>query len=254
MTLRQGAVEVGGRSGTTITTPDGLALDARWWEPSRPSGTAVVLVHGFTGSKDDPELVAVARALREAGHLVLGYDARGHHRSEGVCTLGDLERLDVAAAVELARARADRVVTVGASMGGIAVLRHASTDPDLAGVVSVSSPALWRLPRNVRTLLAAAITRTGIGRRVAEHRMHVRIASEWTDPDPPAALASRISVPLAVVHGRRDRFVAASEAMELVAAAPCARLLLVAGMGHAFDAAAVPAVATAVGWVLTRAS
>jgi pimeloyl-ACP methyl ester carboxylesterase len=231
-------------------TTDGIGLDARWWVPDDERGTAVVLAHGFTGSKDDPLLVAVAEALRDAGHAVLAYDARGHHGSGGVCTLGDLERFDVEAAVAAARGRADRVVTVGASMGAIGMLRYAAGDPGLAGVVSVSSPALWRLPRNVRTLLAAGIIRTSVGRRFASRRLHVRLAPGWNDPEPPRALVSRIDVPLAIVHGELDRFIPPSEARELSSSARFARLFLVPGMGHAFDVIAGPAIVSAVGWVL----
>lgn len=234
-----------------IVTADGVPLEARWWEAARPRGTAVVLAHGFTGSKDDPALGAVAEALCADGHDVLAYDARGHHGSGGLCTLGDLERHDVAAAVAAARGRGDRVVTVGASMGAIAVLRHAATDPGLAGVVSVSSPALWRLPSNVRTLFATALTRTALGRRVAARHLHVNLSSRWSDPEPPRALAARVTAPLVVIHGRADRFVPAREAALIASAAPNSRLLLVPAMRHAFDRAAVPVVVRAVEWILT---
>ncbi len=236
-----------------LETSDGVALAARRWEPAAPSGAAVVLAHGFTGSKDDPGLVAVAEALRAAGHLVVAYDARGHRASGGTCTLGDRERHDVAAAVALARRDADRVVAVGASMGAIAVLRRAADDPDLDGVVSVSSPARWRYPRNPRTALAWGLTRTRIGRRAARRVLHVRVSGRWEDPEPPAALAARIRAPLAVVHGTADRFVPPVEAEILAAAAPRARLLLVPGMGHAFGRGAGPAVLEAVGWALAQA-
>ncbi len=241
-------------STAALTTTDGIDLQARWWEASRPRGTAIVLAHGFTGSKDDPTLRAVADALRVEGHLVLAYDARGHHGSGGECTLGDLERHDVAAAVAVARERAERVVTIGASMGAIAVLRYAVTDPDLAGVVSVSSPALWRLPSNLRTLFATALTRTTVGRRLAARRWHVHVSDRWNDPDPPRSLAARLAVPVAVIHGREDRFVPPREARLLAAAARNARLLLVPGMGHALDRAAVPAIVGAVEWTLSAST
>ncbi|MFB3737951.1 MAG: alpha/beta hydrolase [Candidatus Velamenicoccus archaeovorus] len=233
-----------------LVTRDGVVLAARWWLPSGGDRATVVLAHGFSASKDDGQLVAVAEVLRRAGYAVLSYDARGHAGSGGLCTMGDLERLDVAAAVAEARTRSAPVVAVGASMGAIAVLRYAATDPDLAGVVSVSSPALWRLPSNVRTLGAAMLTRTRAGRRLAERWMHVRVSPRWDDPEPPKRLAARLSVPLAVVHGGRDRFIEPSEAPLLAAAAPRARLLLVPAMRHAFDRAAVPAVREAVDWVL----
>jgi pimeloyl-ACP methyl ester carboxylesterase len=211
----------------------------------------VVLAHGLTASKDDPSVVVTADAISAAGHDVFAYDARGHHGSGGLCTLGDRERYDVAAAVALARERSDRVVVVGASMGAMAALRYAVDDPELTGVVSVSSPALWRPPRSARTILWTAATRTAVGRHAFARWKGVRIAPEWSNPEPPRALVARITVPLAVVHGLDDRSVPAGEAELLAAAArgPC-RLTVVPGMGHAFDPASTPAVLAAIRWIL----
>src|SRR5207248_8073257 len=122
---------------------------------------------------------------------VVSYDARGHGQSEGDCTLGDLERLDVAAAVASARRHSPRIVLVGASMGAIAVLRYAVTDADLAGVVSVSSPAAWRVPRTARCLLAARLPRTPPGRWLAARLSTLRISLRWSNPDPPRRLPAR---------------------------------------------------------------
>jgi alpha-beta hydrolase superfamily lysophospholipase len=184
---------------------------------------------------------------------VLTYDGRGQGQSDGLCTLGDAERHDVAAAVAHAREHGERVVVVGASMGAIAVLRHAASDATLAGVVAVSSPASWRVPRNVRSLLAAGLTQTPPGRRLAARYMGVRLASGWARPDPPDRLVPRITVPLAIVHGTHDRFIAPSEAPLLYASANDPRRVdLVAGMGHAFDAPAIPVIGDAVDWALAR--
>jgi len=234
-----------------LRTSDGVLLAGRSWPASGDRRAAVVLAHGFSASKDEPAVVAVAEALQHRGYDVVCYDARGHGSSEGDCTLGDLERHDVAAAVAEARQRCGSVVLVGASMGAIAVLRYAVSDPDLAGVVTVSSPAGWRVPRTARTLLAAGLTRTALGRRCAARYMRLRISPRWTHPEPPAALAARLTCPLAVVHGERDRFINPREAAALYSFAGGPRhLRLVPGMGHAFEAAAIPAICESVAWVL----
>jgi len=90
---------------SVLRTEDGLDLPVRWWYAETPRAT-VVLVHGFTASKDHPDVVAVAEHLRATGFDVVSYDARGHGASAGESTLGDLERHDVAAAQ---LADADRV-------------------------------------------------------------------------------------------------------------------------------------------------
>lgn len=238
---------------SSLITSDGLRLSARRW-PARKAGSAtVVLVHGFSASKDNPEVVAVAEALVEEGFGVVSYDGRGHCHSEGLCTLGDAERHDVAAAVEVARTQSERVVTVGASMGAIAVLRHAGSDALLDGAVAVSAPAVWRLPRNVSGLFSAGLTRTRLGRWLAERHLDVRIDPVWSDPPPPLAVAADIRSPLAVIHGDKDRMIPSSEAPRLVeSAGGPTRLDIVQGMGHAFHVRSIPAVVAAVRWALAK--
>lgn len=232
-----------------LRTADGLSLAADAWLTREPAAAAVVLVHGFGGHRHSSTVVALAHELRAEGHAVVTLDLRGHGESGGLCTLGDKEGLDVAAAVVAARDLASRVVLVGASLGAIAVLRYAVGDPDLVGVVTVSSPAQWRLTTR-RTALAAALTRTRLGRRLARRR-GVRLDRRWTWPEPPDALAARLSVPLAVVHGRDDRFMPTSEAEVLHDAAPGDRRLdLVAGMGHAYGTPGLGPITTAVAWCL----
>ena len=99
-----------------MITRDGVTLAVRRFQAAGDARVAVVLVHGFSAGKDDGAVVAVGEALAAHGAAVLAFDTRGHGHSEGLCTLGDMERFDVAAAVtEVARDHRD-VVLVGASM------------------------------------------------------------------------------------------------------------------------------------------
>ena len=235
----------------TFSTVDDVVLAGRQWLCAEHPRAAVVLAHGFTATADHPEVAAIAEAIFATGVDVITYDARGHGGSGGESTLGDSERHDVAAAVEAARLRTDKVIAVGASMGAIAVLRHAANDPGLTGVVSVSCPSRWRLPRNATGVFSALMTRTRPGRAFAARFARVRVSAIWTNPVPPVDLVPSISAPLAVVHGNRDRFIGVRDAEELYAsAAGPRRLVVVEGMGHAFDAAAAPRIVEAIDWVL----
>lgn len=242
--------------GSTLTTTDGLRLTGRRLLTRPTPRAAVVVVHGFTASSTCPNVEELAARLHEHEVDVLTYDARGHGTSDGESTLGDHEQHDVAAAVALARERTEHVVLVGASMGAIAALRYAVGDRDLAGVVAVSCPAAWRLPRNAQGLLAAAMTRTPIGRLVLTRLSGVRVARRWTNPLPPIALVPALRVPVAFVHGSTDRFISPRDADLLFQAAPDPKqLAVVPGMGHAFSPAASAAVCDAMSWALdVRAS
>jgi pimeloyl-ACP methyl ester carboxylesterase len=234
-----------------LVTSDGVALACRRWIAADPVGVGIVLVHGFTATKDEPAVVHAAETLAGAGFDVLSYDARGHGDSGGECTLGYHEHLDVAAAFEALRPEHDQVVLVGASMGSIAMLRFAAEADGYAGVVSVSGPAKWRIPRTGRSILAALVTQTKWGRKVASSRMNVRLAERWTRMPEPADMVHRITAPLVIVHGLGDKFLRPEEAIDLYDAAnDPRRLMLVEGMGHAFDRPAADAIVDAVQWVL----
>jgi alpha-beta hydrolase superfamily lysophospholipase len=239
--------------GSRLLTSDGVELATRAWAPDGEALAAVVLVHGLSSTKDHPHVVALAERIRDRGFEVISYDARGHGESEGLSTLGDLERHDVASAVSLARSRHPRVALIGASMGAIAALAYAGTDADLAGVVVVSSPADWRIPFRLRALLTVALARTRPGRLFAMRHTHVRIHPVWNPTEPPRSVARRVAgaVPLAIVHGRRDRLIPFHFSLGVtVAELPNAHAVVVPGMGHAFDPVGHAAICDALDWVL----
>jgi alpha-beta hydrolase superfamily lysophospholipase len=235
----------------TLRTADGLDLAAQRRLFEGTPRAAVVIVHGFSASAQCPHVETLAAVLHADELDVITYDARGHGRSDGESTLGDHEQHDVAAAVELARTRTPDVVVVGASMGAIAALRYAATDPTVAGVVAVSCPAAWRVPRNVRGALATAMTRTPPGRWMTSRLAGVRVAGRWTNPAPPVELVPNLAMPVCFVHGTGDRFIATRDAQELYGLTPePRRLTIVDRMGHAFEPTAVAPVRDAVSWVL----
>ena len=149
------------------------------------------------------------------------------------------------------------MVLVGASLGAIAVLRHGVDDPDLAGVVTVSSPAQWRLS-SPRTALAAVLTRTRVGRRLARRLgarldRHLALARAARRPRRPADRPA---------GGRArpgDRFMPTTEAQMLHGPGPTPagsrhhrRLDLVPDMGHAFCTRGLDAITDAVAWCLAQ--
>jgi alpha-beta hydrolase superfamily lysophospholipase len=238
--------------GPQLWTSDGIRLATRCWLAPGPARAAIVIAHGLTASKDEPRVVSLASALQEDGYMVIAYDARGHGESDGESTLGDCEHRDVAAVVEWASKQSARVVLVGASMGAVAVLSYAARSSVAAGVVAVSSPADWRLPLRLRSILIVAMARTRVGRAFALRRTNARIGP-WTAPDPPRVLIDRVACPLAVVHGRRDPIIPARMGLgRVVRAGPARSVALVPAMGHAFDPAGHGQITKSVAWVLDQ--
>lgn len=220
-----------------LHTEDALSLAANYWPATRELSVGCVVAHGFTGSGRDPNVQRICRGLAERGFGVVAADSRGHGRSDGLSTAGIDEVHDVAAATTWLRAHGfAHVVTLGWSMGGTAVLRHAGMGGDTDVVVSVSAPGTWweRGTRPMRVVHWLVGTRSG--RVVTRVTRRTRVtARDWSDPpESPAELAHGIAPrPLLLVHGDADHYLPVHHVEALAAAAPHADVWIEPGMRHA---------------------
>jgi pimeloyl-ACP methyl ester carboxylesterase len=243
-----------------VTAADGVHVAARHDPPLRgaDAGLAVVLGHGFTGSRLRPEVRDIARVLAESAG-VLSLDFRGHGDSGGCTTLGRDEVLDVEAVAGLARSLGyGRVATVGFSMGAGIVVRHAAIFGGLSAVVAVSGPSRWNYRGTRPMRVVHALVNTAAGRRVLERARGTRVCpGDWyPPPEPPDAVAGRIApTPLLVVHGDADHYFPTEHARWLArAAGPTATLWELPGFGHAESAVTPDLTRRIAGWVTGAAA
>ncbi|MHC0429565.1 alpha/beta hydrolase [Streptomyces sp. O3] len=269
----------------TLRTADGVAIDAGY-EPGAggPEAPAIVVAHGFTGHLERPHVRRAAGVFARYGAVVT-FSFRGHGKSGGRSTVGDREVLDLAAAVRWARSFGHaRVVTVGFSMGGSVVLRHAALGggsgsgaahegragvrggadgvagaPDRTdGVVSVSAPARWYYRGTAPMRRLHWVVTRPLGRAVGRHVLGTRIQRAPWDPvplSPVAAVPLIAPTPLLVVHGGRDPYFPLDHPRMLASAAADggAELWLEPEMGHAEHAADDALLARIGGWAAGRA-
>ena len=235
----------------TLFTRDRVRFRAGF-APGPGGGTALLLVHGFNASLSKPPNRAVLATLTEQ-FPVVAVELRGHGRSQGLCTLGDKEILDVEAAARWAAVLGcSQVVTIGFSMGAAVVVRHAAIIGGVAGVVSVSGPAFW----NYRGTSIMRVLHFGVenplARQYLSRVMGTRVVPPpWPKPWPesPSEAAARIPpVPFLVVHGTQDGFFPDEHPRALIRAAargarervvPDSSELWLRDFGHA--EAAIPA-------------
>ncbi|HEX8098628.1 MAG TPA: alpha/beta fold hydrolase [Actinomycetota bacterium] len=216
-----------------VTTSDGVTLEGhRLGE----GDVGLVFCHGFLGWHRKPRLVRFQEELART-FSVYAFDFRGHGLSAGESSYGAREHLDVDAVVRAARNDGfQRVVTVGGSMGGIAVIRHAAEMKNADAVVAISTPALWDGQDSDPVRRIIWFLGTPSGRRLLR-LSGVRVAPAWEVSVPPADIVSEVSpVPLVIIHGRDDHFFDEEQAWLLYRRArPPKRLLLGAPFGHAED-------------------
>jgi fermentation-respiration switch protein FrsA (DUF1100 family) len=226
---------------TTLVTEDGVAIDAIHLPSLEGSrDLAIVVAHGFTLSWQRPSVWRVANRFNQMAGVVT-FDFRGHGRSGGLSTVGDLEINDLDVAVAYARELGyQRIAAVGFSMGASVVLRHAGLIGGLDAVVSVSGPGRWYYRGTERMRWVHRAVERRLGRVFTRQVLKTRISSQgWKlIPVPPAEAAARISpVPLLIVHGDQDLYFPPEHAHQLYAAAREPKeLWLLPGMGHAESA------------------
>ncbi|MGW1162116.1 alpha/beta hydrolase [Streptomyces sp. NPDC002519] len=256
---------------TFLRTVDGVAIDAAYapgtgaFDTGRaPAGhlrdLAIVVAHGFTGDLERPHVRRVAGVLARYGAVVT-FSFRGHGASGGRSTVGDREVHDLAAAVRWARELGhSRVATVGFSMGGSVVLRHAAQHQegaDTDAVAAVSAPARWYYRGTAPMRRLHWLVTRPEGRLVGRYGLRTRIHHRDWDPVPasPAQSVPLIApTPLLIVHGDRDGYFPVDHPRMLADAAPGhAELWLEPGMGHAENAADDALVARIGAWAVSHA-
>ncbi|SEG88775.1 Alpha/beta hydrolase family protein [Actinacidiphila yanglinensis] len=227
---------------TVLLTSDQVPVEAE--HAPGPSGSgrlAIVVAHGFTGALERPALRRAAGRLAAYGGVVT-FSFRGHGGSGGRSTVGDREVLDLEAAVGWARRLGyEKVATVGFSMGGSVVLRHAAL-VGVDAVVSVSSPARWYYRGTPPMRRLHWVVTRPVGRLVSRYGLHTRIHTRGWDPvplSPVQAVPLIPPTPLLVVHGDRDAFFPLDHPRSLAEAAGPggAELWIEPGFGHAENAA-----------------
>lgn len=218
------------RTDQLISTAGGVRIDTSYFAGDgsgrRP---AVLLAHGFGGSKKDVR--TQAEDLARDGYAVLTWSARGFGGSNGKIGLNDpkgevadasklIDWLAKRPEVQLDKTGDPRVGMAGASYGGAVSLLTAGTDDRVDAI----APAItyWNLadalfPNGVfKKLWAGIFINTGGGcdkfekqlcemyNRVAESGTPDAAATKLLEERSPSAVGDRIKVPTLLMQGQTD--------------------------------------------------
>jgi len=123
----------------------GVSLDATLYLPNKTPAPAVLLAHGFGGSKDS--VVDEAKSLQSRGYVVLAWSARGFGKSTGTISMNSPGRevADVSKLIDYLATRSEviqdhprdpRVGITGSSYGGAISLLAAGYDNRLDAVAA----------------------------------------------------------------------------------------------------------------------
>ncbi|RPE43774.1 ABC-2 type transport system ATP-binding protein [Streptomyces sp. Ag109_O5-1] len=213
-----------------VMAVDGVRLDTSFFTtPGTGRRPAVLLAHGFGGSKDD--MRTEAEDLARDGYAVLTWSARGFGKSTGKIGLNDpkgevadvsrlIDWLAKQPQVQLDKTGDPRVGMAGGSYGGAISLLAAAYDSRVDAIAP--SITYWNLadalfPNGVfKKLWAGIFFNTGGGcakfdpalcamyDRVAESGKPDAAAVELLEERSPSAVGTRIKVPTLLFQGQTD--------------------------------------------------
>ena len=132
-------------SQATVTTQAGIALDTSLYLPKKLPAAAILLAHGFGGSKDS--VAAGAKYLAESGFIVLTWSARGFGKSTGLIQMNtpEAEVADTQSLITylaknknviLDKAADPKVAVMGSSYGAANALITAALDKRVDAVIA----------------------------------------------------------------------------------------------------------------------
>jgi pimeloyl-ACP methyl ester carboxylesterase len=214
-----------------VSFRDSAGLTLRgWWVPGTRHRT-VVMIHGWTASRQEP--MSKAGYLHDAGYNLLLFDLRGHGASDGgYTTLGWAEPDDVASAVRFARGLdAGPIALFGYSMGASVAIEAGAREKNVRAVIEDSGYA------SLTEVIRARFSRlTGLS---SDPLVYPLLAIGQADLgfDPvlvrPVDDAARLEKPLLVIVGTADTVVPPGQGLAIFRAAPGPKqLLLIPGAGH----------------------
>lgn len=240
---------------------DGLKLDAVLDMPANGAEKCplVIVIHGFTGHKEERHIVAVSRALNEIGCATLRVDMYGHGQSDGEFRKHTLFKWMTNALTVMDYARGLDFVTdiylCGHSQGGLLVMLAAAMERDIVKGLIPLSPACM-IPEIARTgeLLGLSFDPEHIpdalgvwdGRELDGN--YARVAQTIHVEE---AIA-KYTGPVLVVHGDEDEAVPVRYGIAAANAYANGELVLIHGDDHCYDRHLDQVVDAVKAWMLKR--
>jgi hypothetical protein len=232
------------RTDVAIAAADGQTLRGWRFDPERPNGDVVVLLHG----QADNRLAVSGSALwlLGLGYTVLTPDSRGHgDNGSALTTYGVREADDVRRWLGLLDdGRARRVFLVGQSMGA-AVALLALPAPAVCGVVAESPFASFREIAYDRVAAGVGLplwlTRVVAGPSIEFGLAYARVVrgAALASVDP-AGSVRRAGAPVLLVHGQADVNIPPRHSFRIARGADRVEIWTVPGATHTRVWAAAP--------------
>ena len=221
---------------------DTIPLCAVLERPDQEPCPLVIVLHGFTSSKDRAHTVAACEAMREAGFATLRFDLYGHGESGGEFRNHTLYKWISNTLAVLDYAQALNFVTdiylSGHSQGGLVAALVGGMAPELVRGLILRAPA-FMIPRGTRQgcLLGFSFDPLHIPEEIQVIKgltlggNYIRVAQTIHVED----ALERFHGPVLLLHGDADDVVPLEDSIEVARQLSDCSLLVIPGETHHYD-------------------
>lgn len=221
---------------------DGIRLSAVVERPDTERSPLVIVLHGFSSSKEKPHTIAACRAMREAGFATLRFDLYGHGESSGEFKNHTLYKWISNTLTVIGYARSLDFVTdiylSGHSQGGLVAALVGGLAPDLVKGLILRAPA-FMIPRCAREGNMLGYTfdplripdEIDIIKGLTLSGNYIRVAQTVY----PENAVDRFPGPVLLIHGDADDTVPLDDIREMAGRYRNCSLQVMHGETHHFD-------------------
>jgi len=219
---------------------DGIRLSAVLEQPEEKTTSLVVILHGFTSTKDRPHNIQAAEAMRDAGYATLRFDLYGHGESGGEFRKHTLYKWisNTMTVIDWAGDNGfENIYLSGHSQGGLVAAMVAGMERDRIKGLILRAPA-FMIPDSARKgnmlgykfnpdIIPDAI---GTIKDLALDGSYIRVAQTIHVED-----AFRFAGPALILHGDKDDTVPLEDSGKAAEQYENCELKVIAGETHHFD-------------------
>jgi len=213
--------------GCSETAFSGAGINLAGWKcrgTGEHRGTLIYL-HGVADNRVSS--VATIQRFRPLGFDVIAYDSRAHGDSGGdICTYGFFEKQDLRHVMDTVKV--GPIVLIGGSLGAAVAIQSAAEDSRVSAVVAAETFSDLRTVATERAPFFFTRGTVAQAFRLAEQQGHFDV-----DAVSPMAAATKIAVPVLLIHGEADRETPPDHSRRVFAALHGPkRLVMVPGAQH----------------------
>ncbi len=222
-----------------------IRLDAVLTKPeaAKEKMPLCIIIHGFTGQKDEDHLMAVEREVLSIGMASLRVDMYGHGKSDGEFRDHTLSKwfLNLLAIVDYAEKLdfVDGIFLCGHSQGGLTVMMGAAMLRDRIRGLIPMSPA-WFIPDQARggSVLGLPFDENHIPEEIYLPDSGLTLGGRYLREAQLIFVkeaVSRYEGPVLIVHGEEDKSVPYHYSEEILSCYQDVELVPIPGDTHCFD-------------------